>query len=195
MEETPEMHMFNSVPESIKIEKCLDNGGGGYDIYVSCSYNQQDEHFSPIKVFRDEIVMLNWLMDPINLVKKFDKDGKLVKEKTEEKISRDVFDRNMNIFIRSTPSITYSSGIVYHRLNLNDFAMVVEAQKGASKELKKLYHDSVVNSSNYLLFIDLNFVGKEKKFRLVTPGDTIVVDWTSERETILSYLYDKYINR
>lgn len=134
----------------------------------------------------------------IDKKKKAKQDEKtlLVKEKTEEKISRNVFDLSMNNFIRSTPSIPYSSCIVYHRLNLNDFAMAVETKNGAnSKKLKKLYDDSVINTNDYLLFIDLEFMGKEKKFRLVTPGNTIVVDWTSERETILSYLYDKYINR
>lgn len=196
LEETPEMHMFNSVPESIKIEKCLDNGGGGYDIYVSCSYNQQDEHFSPIKVFRDESVMLEWLMDPINLVKKFDKDGKLITEKQTNLCKRTMFDTALNEYLRSNASIPYKKGIVYHPLNLKDFAMWYCGKKGGhDNQLLDIFNASTVYLGNYRFFVDNGEARNSNQYlySLRAMSISTSIDWTITVEEIFSFLFDNYV--
>ena len=197
MEETPEMHMFNSVPESIKIEKCLDNGGGGYDIYVSCSYNQQDEHFSPIKVFRDESVMLNWLMDPINLVKKFDKEGKLVTQKQTNLCKRTMFDTALNEYLRSNTSIPYKKGIVYHPLNLKDFVMWYCGEKGGhDNQLLDIFNAPTAHLGNYRFFVDNGEArnGNQYLYSLrAVSTDTTSIDWTTNVTDVFSFLFDNYV--
>lgn len=193
LEETPEMHMFNSVPESIKIEKCLDNDG--YCIYVSCSYNQQDEHFSHIRVFRDETSMLQWLMNPINLVMKFDKEGKLVKEKQTNLCKRTMFDTALNEYLRSNTSIPYKKGFVYHTINLKDFAMWFCGKKGGhDNQLLDIYNAPTENLGNYRFFIDNGETNGKYLYSLRgCYSDTTSLDWTTNVNDIFSYLFDKYV--
>ena len=193
-EETPEMHMFNSVPESIKIEKCLDNDG--YYIYVSCSYNEQDEHFSTIKVFRDEIAMLEWLMDPINLVKKFDKDGKLVTQKQTNLCKRTMFDTALNEYLRSNTSIPYKKGIVYHPLNLKDFAMWYCGKKGGhDNQLLDIFNAPTAHLGNYRFFVDNGEARNSNQYlySLRAMSISTSIDWTTNVTDIFSFLFDNYV--
>lgn len=198
MEETPEMHMFNSVPESIKIEKCHDKGDyDGYDIYVSCSYNQQDEHFTPIKVFRNEIAVLNWLMNPINLVKKFDKDGNLITQKQTNLCKRTMFDTALNEYLRSNTSIPYKKGIVYHPLNLKDFAMWYCGKKGGhDSQLLNIFNAPTVHLGNYRFFVDNGEARNNHQYLYslrAMSTDTTSIDWTTNVTDIFSFLFDNYV--
>lgn len=197
LDETPGMHMFNSVPESVSIE--YEDGGTmshAQDIYVRCSYNQQDEHFSPIKVFRDESAMLNWLMDPINLVKKFDKDGKLITEKQTNLCKRTMFDTALNEYLRSNTSIPYKKGIVYHPLNLKDFAMWYCGKKGGhDNQLLDIFNAPTVHLGNYRFFVDLGENKNNGVYRYSLRGATgiTIIDWNINVNDIFSFLFDNYI--
>lgn len=196
VDETPGMHLFNSVPESVSIEYedrlTMEHT---QNIYVSCSYNQQDEQFSPVRVFRDETIMLQWLMDPINLVRKLDKEGKLVKEKQTKFCKRTMFDATLNEYLRSNTSIPYKKGIVYHSINLKDFAMWFCSKKGGHDNLLlDIYNAPTENLGNYRFFINNSETNGKYLYSLRgCYSDTTSIDWTTNVNDIYSYLFDKYV--
>lgn len=153
--------------------------------------------------FKDFNELCHFLSDFEKLVSLFCVDETPKKEtpkKTEKQTNlckRTMFDTALNEYLRSNTSIPYKKGIVYHPLNLKDFAMWYCGKKGGhDNQLLDIFNAPTVHLGNYRFFVDDGEARNSNQILYslrAMSTDTTSIDWTTNATDIFSFLFDNYI--
>ena len=153
--------------------------------------------------FNDFDELCNFLADVEKLISLFcvnKEPKKEIPQKTEKQTNlckRTMFDSALNEYLRSNVPIPYKKGIVYHPLNLKDFAMWYCGKKGGhDSQLLDIFNAPTVHLGNYRFFVDNGEARNSNQYLYslrAMSTDTTSIDWITDVTVIFSFLFDNYV--